>query len=482
MSTQHPDNVRLPFFADSPVMNGEDEIKEAFYVFSHLKIKEQLWDYEGKEVDNFVVRKLLSKYEHFFKENRLGKDFFLTFRIPNPEIERNEAKLVTEILESVPRSFDIAKTFYGEDVSPVFELSQPMTASAASLLRLSEYYKQMVIGKKDKALLPNDIPISKWIGDFQPDNIRIFPLFEHKENMLKVDQIMEEYIQKAKVEDYQRVWLARSDPALNYGSLAATLLAKISLHKLKQLQERLGVTILPALGCGCAPFRGNFKPTKVSLCQSEYNFVHTFTAQSAFKYDYDERIVTQAVDKLNESSRGLDTEIEEEKALALIDKLTATYQQQIQEVVPIVNELAPFVPKRRMRKLHIGLFGYSRSLSGIKLPRAISFCASLYSLGLPPELIGLSALNEKEWEFVLSTYPGMEEELKEAFSLLNEENVKALFPVLWERIRPLKERVSYETNLKHHKVTSILLEDFRHKHNTLTENMERAGWLRGYLG
>ena len=34
------------------------------------------------------------------------------------------------------------------------------------------------------------------------------------------------------------------------------------------------------------------------------------------------------------------------------------------------------VPRRRMRKLHIGLFGYSRSIGGISLPRAISFCAA----------------------------------------------------------------------------------------------------------
>lgn len=481
MSTQHPDNVRLPFFADSPIMNGEDEIKEAFYVFSHLKIREQLWDYEGKEVDNFVVRKLLSKYEHFFKTNRLGQDVFLTLRIPNPEIEKNEAKLVPEILESIPRNFDVAKAFYQDDIAPVFELAQPMTTSAKSLLRISEYYKQMVIGKKNHVLIPGDLPVSKWIGDYQPEKIRIFPLFEHRENMLQVDKIMEEFLQHETVEDYQRVWLARSDPALNYGSLAATLLAKISLSKLHRLQEKTGITILPAMGCGCAPFRGNFKPNNVNICLKEYNFAHTFTAQSAFKYDYDERIVTKAVDHLNSTSRGTDTEIDEEKALEIIDKLTLEYQQQIKEVMPVVNELAPHVPRRRMRKLHIGLFGYSRSLGEIRLPRAIQFCASMYSLGIPPELLGLSALSEKDWEWVFSVYPGMEAELQESLSLLNEEQVH-LFPILADKIRALKDRVNYESSEKHHKVTTFILEDLRRKSATLSENIERAGWLRGYLG
>ena len=113
MSTQHPDNVHMPFFADNSVIEGEDEIKEAFYAFSHIRSREQLWDFEGKEVDNYVVKKLLTRYENFFSRNKLGRDFFLTLRVPNPEYEKNEAKILIETLESIPRSFDIAKIFYG---------------------------------------------------------------------------------------------------------------------------------------------------------------------------------------------------------------------------------------------------------------------------------------------------------------------------------------------------------------------------------
>ena len=90
MSTQHPDNVRQPFFCDGNVFNWEDEIKEAFYVYSHLKCNEQLWDYEGKEVDNFVVKKLLTRYENFFRKKTLGEDLRLTVRVPNPSIEKTE--------------------------------------------------------------------------------------------------------------------------------------------------------------------------------------------------------------------------------------------------------------------------------------------------------------------------------------------------------------------------------------------------------
>jgi len=36
MSTQHPDNVLLPFFAESRDMSGDDKIQEAYYASSHL--------------------------------------------------------------------------------------------------------------------------------------------------------------------------------------------------------------------------------------------------------------------------------------------------------------------------------------------------------------------------------------------------------------------------------------------------------------
>lgn len=98
MSTQHPDNVITPFFSENSEIGGEDEIQEAYYVFSHLGCDEQMWDFEGKEVDNYVVKKLLTKYEDFFRENIIGKDVFITLRVPNPSVEKSQAKILLETL------------------------------------------------------------------------------------------------------------------------------------------------------------------------------------------------------------------------------------------------------------------------------------------------------------------------------------------------------------------------------------------------
>ena len=110
MSTQHPDNATAPFFGDQ-VIEDDAEIREAYYAYSHLGADEQMWDFEGKEGDEYAVKKLLSRYEAFFADARLGEDVRLTVRGPNPDIEENEGKVLLEILESIPRSYDAAAAF-----------------------------------------------------------------------------------------------------------------------------------------------------------------------------------------------------------------------------------------------------------------------------------------------------------------------------------------------------------------------------------
>ena len=76
--------------------------------------------------------------------------------------------------------------------------------------------------------------------------------------------------------------------------------------------------------------------------------------------------------------------------------------------------MAAFVPARRARKLHVGLFGYARDLGGVTLPRAISFTCALYSLGLPPELIAFDALDDDDLSFVLDAYPSFRAKIEDA--------------------------------------------------------------------
>ena len=109
----------------------------------------------------------------------------------------------------------------------------------------------------------------------------------------------------------------------------------------------------------------------------------------------------------------------EETVLEIIDRYAARYQAQLHELVDAINDVAPYIPKRRKRKLHIGLFGYYRNMGKKSVTRAITCTASLYSLGVPPELLGLDALSEQDMDVIKSVYPNVEADLRDAARFAN---------------------------------------------------------------
>jgi phosphoenolpyruvate carboxylase len=117
-------------------------------------------------------------------------------------------------------------------------------------------------------------------------------------SLLKIDQIVEPYVEAAKP-SYVRVFIARSDPALNYGLVCATILSKIALSKLKSLEKRRGVPVYPIIGVGSMPFRGHLSPSNVEGFLDEYKGVYTATIQSGLKYDFPVEDVKRVVDVLN---------------------------------------------------------------------------------------------------------------------------------------------------------------------------------------
>lgn len=479
MSTQHPDNVFIPFFAEEPELQGEDEVQEAYYVFSHLGCDEQMWDYEGKEVDNFVIKKLLTSYEHYFRRVIIGQDVFITLRVPNPAVEKSEAKVLLETLESIPRSYDAAAIFNPNCPPPIFEIILPMTTSAEELNRIYYYYLHFVAGKNSQYLPRSTMTVGEWLGEFHPERINIIPLFEAVEHILSADAVMEDYL-RDKYVDYHRVFLARSDPAMNSGLISTVLADKIALQRLERLAQRLGIPIYPIIGVGSAPFRGNLKPSTVERVVREYPSVQTFTIQSAFKYDYPPTQVIDAIRRLKEMPRQPAQEIDEERAQEIMHKYTLAYQQAIAKLAPAINNIAAYVPRRRKRKLHIGLFGYSRSVNGISLPRAIAFTAALYSIGLPPELLGLEALTEDDLVFLRQVYLNFDADLADALRYTDLEC--AFMP---DGLRQAIERlqIAYEPDSEHLAISRRITQALQNnRYQGLDEWILRAASLRQFLG
>lgn len=453
MSTQHPDNAKVPEWSRGEAIEGEDEVTEAFLAFSNYNIHEVMWDAEGKDVDTHVIRKLLSRYPEFFKKRQIGKDIYLTYRLPNPRIEGADRKVFAETLESIPNNFDVAEKFYGKNATPVFEVILPFTTESIELIGVIKYYEKVVAGKQDVKLW-DELYVRDLVGEIAPKSIEVIPLIEDKDSLMKADEIVGGYA-KAIKPTYMRVFLARSDPAMNYGMISAVLSAKVALSKLSKLSKVLGIKIFPMIGVGSLPFRGNMNPENYRKVMEEYKGVYTFTIQSAYKYDYPPDLVEKSVEDINSSpvSEAVELEDEVEKSLKLVaDKFTLSYQSVIEPLAGVINQVASMMPRRRARKLHIGLFGYSRSTGKVTLPRAISFTGAFYSIGIPPEVIGMSTLsemNDADVENVLANYKFLKDDMRRACKFFNWESLDMLKDV-WkiddEVIGKIKKDAEYVEN------------------------------------
>jgi phosphoenolpyruvate carboxylase len=482
MSTQHPDNVAMPFFAQGAPLTAEDEVREAYYAFSHLGCDEQMWDFEGKEVDGHVVEKLLSTYESFFAEHPIGESVHLTPRIPNPALEPTQAKVVLEVLQSLPRHADIARVFYDRERPPILELIHPMTTSARELDRVREYYERFVAGMEHETLGADERPLGAWFGRFSPQTVRMIPLIEDREHLRAADDLVRDYL-RGKELDHMRVFIARSDPALNYGYLSAVLLALVALGRLDALERETGVAIYPVIGVGSVPFRGGLAPRTVERVLATYPSVQTFTIQSAFKYDHPPDAVRAGIAKLLAHERRAPIAFDEGRTLELLDRLIARYQAEVQELAPLVNSVARAVPRRRLRKMHVGLFGYNRASAGVSLPRAIPFCASLYSLGLPPEIIGLAAVTDADWSWLRATIPSVESELADSVRYLDADRLAWLPPLARQSVdRALSLVDARESDAEHVEVSREVRRVAESGGAQMTELIVRAAALRRFLG
>ena len=186
------------------------------------------------------------------------------------------------------------------------------------------------------------------------------------------------------------------------------------------------------LGTGTLPFRGGLSPYTIDKAIDEYAGVRTLTVQSAFRYDFPQSAVKEAILKLKEklplshARRVTPTQAKlVEKSVKFFEK---PYQESVESMGKLINTVSSMVAKRRERVQHIGLFGYSRGVGKVTLPRAIPFTASLYSLGIPPELIGTgrgiaAAVRYGYWSQIMPLYRHLKDDLIEAGYYLNRENM-----------------------------------------------------------
>lgn len=435
MATQHPDNAGKVEWLGREFVSVSDEIEECFRCFSDLNADEYMWDWEGKFVDEAVIEKLFRFYSDYFQANHLGKDKFLTFRIPNTDEEKTAR--VARAYMNILTSDDFAKSsgFYSP---PVFEVILPMTQSATQLMNVHRTFDKVT--KFEHEVFAHET------GDIS--SLSVIPLFEGVQTIIKSNEILSEYVDSYVKEygskpKYIRPFIARSDPAMNAGLIPAEFAVRIALSKYYyKFEKETGIPVYPIIGTGSLPFRGGLNPEFVNERLRDLNGVRTVTTQSAFRYDYDDESVRKAYsilkDKLHNSIALELTDEECDYLSGVIEIASGNFKATIEELAPLINKIADSVPNRRERIQHIGLFGYSRGVGKVRLPRAIKFTSALYSIGLPPEFIGTGRALKKihadgKLDLLNKVYVNLKADLEHAGKYLNPENVKFLieeYPVL----------------------------------------------------
>lgn len=439
MATQHPDNASAPYWDKTePFISVYQEIAEALTCFKDLGTSEYMWDWEGKHADAAVIDRLFSDYYDYFTEHQLGRDKFLTFRIPNIWEEKgyNLLQAMTVILSSEDFAHDLQ--FQGR---PLFEVILPMTERADQLLHMQQLFEKLARFKSQE--FTADLPANS-------EYLELIPLVESVESQLAVADLLTDYVKLhtkhfGHAPSYIRPFLAGSDSALSSGLLAGILGNKVALSRIYEWSDQTGIPVFPIAGVGSLVFRGGLSPLTIDRFLTEFPGLRTVTVQSSFRYDHPKAVVTAAIARLEKELPKLQPRIiarQQQARLAAMGQQSAAFYKQTLGGMAV--DMQPFfqaVPRRRDRRQHIGLLAYARSMGEQALPRAITFTAGFYSIGVPPELIGLGRtlhqLKPADVALLRETYPNLENDFSEIGGYVNRDNLAKLAknnPV-WQQIQ-----------------------------------------------
>ncbi|WGI17567.1 phosphoenolpyruvate carboxylase [Methanonatronarchaeum sp. AMET-Sl] len=530
MVTQHPDSATKY----TPIQDEAEEGLESLKPVEEggLGSDEYMVDYEGKMTPYHQVSQVVME---IIQNTDLvpGEDVYITPRIPSASEETVFRQLMT--LMSIMEANHQASQY--QDNLPVFEVIHPMTKDANELLEVKKRFKFVSKLSKEEFDIPKDF------------NFYLIPLIEEVPELMSIGEILNEYINGCKKElddspDRLRVMLGRSDPALSYGNLPAVFSAKIAISECNKLSKNVDVDVAPIYGAGALPFRGHIMPENIDSVMEEFAGAKTITIQSGVRYDigYDE--TRKLIKKLRKDLSNQDplnyNEKQMEEIKNYIGVFTKNYLRTFYQIIEAVKSISDLMPSQRDRLARKGPVGYARDVpmpSHIaklvsdkelqrelkemqldklpELPRAITFTASLYTIGLPPEFIGTGrGLEEVGRRFgddaidkiLTQYYPSLENDLKFAGRFVNLNFAQDFLPDRSVRevdqdIKTLMEYTDFELGPMYDKdetymdimesLKPVLKEVFMDKPGLMSEEtekelfkkgLERMGEIRGSLG
>jgi phosphoenolpyruvate carboxylase len=206
---------------------------------------------------------------------------------------------------------------------------------------------------------------------------------------------------------------------MSYGMISSVLAVLIAINKSHQWGILNKVEVAPILGCGALPFRGHFTEKTIDSIYETYAGIKTFTIQSGLRYDHGEEITKEVVNNLKSNVEKHEARKFSHEDIQLMKEFigifTKYYIKTFLKIAETIEFIAKYIPKNRDRlsSTKIGL-EYVREVANMieiaelvkdeklkedllnintdihcSVPRAISFTASLYTIGAPPEFIGV---------------------------------------------------------------------------------------------
>jgi len=339
---------------------------------------------------------------------------------------------------------------------------------------------------------------------------------------------------------------ARSDSAMSYGMVSSVLAVVIAIDHSLKWGKLNKVNVAPILGCGSLPFRGHLTLENIDSMYSTYAGVKTYTIQSGLRYDHGDNKTKKVVNSLKDN---IHVDLKRHFSLSDIEQMkeyigifTQYYMTSFIKLINTVEKISQTIPKNRDRlsSTKSGL-EYIREIANMEeiaklvkdeslrqrllnidtnihctVPRAISFTAAMYTLGLPPEFIGvgrglkevLDLFGREGIEQLLLYYPQLKNDLIFAQKYLNtrvsrgivDESVRLEYIEDYElaceileieRIEnELNEDEFYHTLLKSTRPIILhlmgrqkdLFEDSQEEQKILNEWIVKMGKIRGSLG
>lgn len=449
MMTQHPDSA-------SRYVPIQDEPEEAVTALTPapegLGLEEVMIDFEGKLTPYHQTAQIaMGLLERGIVP---GRDVRLTPRLPSAAKETPFRQLMA-LLSVIETNYKVR-----EEVGAlaVMEVVVPMVESAEELMTVRRRIEDVT-----------HLAHVEFGFEDDPSAIHVIPLIEEVPELLgtadMLDAFVERYIAKGHAAESMRVLLGRSDPALGYGLVSAVLAAKLAISGCARVAQKRSMQINPILGAGALPFRGHVTLENIENTLHEFAGVRTVTVQSGMRYDIGpdatRRLASILRQRLSKGRPRVFTDDEAAQLHRIIAVFTKAYLETFRLIIDPIVRIADLVPRRRDRLARISAVGYARDLpkpaailrdgeddalaaeleaitfdAAVDLPRAITYTAALYSIGLPPEFIGTGrGLAEVENRYgadavqaLLGVYPSLRDDLAFAARFINLDNAAEFLP------------------------------------------------------